>query len=286
MVKSGCAIEQVNFYGDVIQAVRVGEKVWVVVKRVCEALGLAFAAQSVKLREKPWACVSLIETHDTSGRVQEAFCLSLDSLPMWLAGIEPSRVKSEARDKLIVYQRECKRVLADHFFGKRSATSDGMVHVSMIGQVIEPLLERQNQNFLLLLDRHAEREARIEQRLTSLESGRSSGTISPQTLSRIKALVRKIAEKEVLLGRWPKGLRSAQRDIYRELGDRTGWGGKQQNWCDLPAHCESVVIVYLSRRLVDAERHTDALAVRQLDFFKKEETPLFSKKPPAQRDEN
>ena len=40
---------------------------------------------------------------------------------MWLATIEPSRVKPEARDSLVAYQREAARVLRDHFLGRTAA---------------------------------------------------------------------------------------------------------------------------------------------------------------------
>lgn len=261
-------IEVVRFQGDVIQAIRQGNEVWVVVRRVCDALGIAEQRQATKLREKHWATTTLMVAVAEDGKNRELFCVSLDSLPMWLATIEASRVNPESRPKLIAYQRECARVLRDHFFGKLQATADGMVSISMVGQIIEPLLERQNQHFLLLM---RSMDDRNEQRFSRLERG-YTGTISPQTHARIQALVRKIAMKEVLIKRAPN-VRSAMRALYNDIGELTGWGGKQQKWCDLPAHCESPVIVFLSRRLVDAERHADRLLARQMEMFPKVSEP-------------
>ena len=51
------------------------------------ALGLGYASQIQKLRTRPWACVTNIVMHDTSGRNQDAFCIHLDTLPMWLATV-------------------------------------------------------------------------------------------------------------------------------------------------------------------------------------------------------
>jgi hypothetical protein len=56
--------------------------------------------------------------HDVSGRQQEAFLIDLDTLPMWLATIDVSRVAEGVRPKLIRFQKECVQVLLDHYFGK------------------------------------------------------------------------------------------------------------------------------------------------------------------------
>lgn len=269
-------IEVVGFQGDALQAVREGEQVWVVVKRVCEALGITDQGQAVKLKAKPWAVTTMIVATGPDGRNYESFCLSLDSLPMWLAGIEPGRVRPEAREKLIAYQRECARVLRDHFFGRKATHEDVARMVEplveqVVTRVIGPFLEQQSQHLLLLMraidGRQAAREASVEQRLSELEHGGGRmGAISTQTLNRMRALVRKICEKEVLLRRW-SSVRGAQRDVYREIGELTGWGGKAQKWSDLPAQWESPVMVALTRRLIDAERHADRLLARQLDMF-------------------
>jgi antirepressor protein len=44
--------------------------------------------------------------------------LHLDSMPMWLATVEPNRVAPDVRPKLVRYQNECAQVLHDHFFGR------------------------------------------------------------------------------------------------------------------------------------------------------------------------
>lgn len=108
-------VSEIEFHGDVLQAIHDGETVWVSVKRVCEALGVSNQGQQEKLKGRPWACVKVILTHDTTGRKQDAFCIALDSLPMWLATIEASRVSESLRPKLERYQRECTQVLARHF---------------------------------------------------------------------------------------------------------------------------------------------------------------------------
>jgi phage antirepressor YoqD-like protein len=112
-------MEIVSFQGASLEAVRIDETVWVSVRRMCEALGLAFHGQYEKLsasERTPWACVRVIRMHDASGRIQEAFCLDLDSVPMWLATIDVSRVAEHIRPNVVLFQKEAARALRDHFF--------------------------------------------------------------------------------------------------------------------------------------------------------------------------
>jgi prophage antirepressor-like protein len=65
--------------------------VWVVVKRVCEALGLDRAGQVRRIEGDGalrWRRTSL----PSAGGPQEAFCIHADDLHAWLAGIEAGKV--------------------------------------------------------------------------------------------------------------------------------------------------------------------------------------------------
>lgn len=115
----GSAIQRFDFNGDIIDVTRSGDDIFVSVRRVCESLGIDNKGQQSKLNEKEWARVELISTRDSAGRSQDTYMLHLDSLPLWLATIDASRVAEEARPKLLRYQRECARVLSDHFLGRR-----------------------------------------------------------------------------------------------------------------------------------------------------------------------
>ncbi len=106
---------KVDFHGDTLECVEQDGKVWVSLRRVCESLGIDLKSQSRRVKNKPWACMVMMTIHDTSGREQETSMLDLDSLPMWLATIETNRVAEAVRPKLIEYQKECARVLRDHF---------------------------------------------------------------------------------------------------------------------------------------------------------------------------
>ncbi|WP_422929059.1 phage antirepressor N-terminal domain-containing protein [Singulisphaera sp. PoT] len=106
-------LELVPFYGDSIEAIRDGNgDAFVVIKRICENLGVTFAPQFVKLKNLHWAGVSIIEIPDSRGSLQETCVLPLNSLPMWLANIYESKVAEHIRPKLRRYQLEARDALA------------------------------------------------------------------------------------------------------------------------------------------------------------------------------
>jgi hypothetical protein len=57
------------------------------VRRVCEALGIDPDSQRNKLKNCQWAVTAIITATARDGKNHETFCIDLESLPMWLAGI-------------------------------------------------------------------------------------------------------------------------------------------------------------------------------------------------------
>jgi phage antirepressor YoqD-like protein len=122
-------IVNVEFHGGHIEAVQRGEYVWVSVRRACEHLGIDVEGQRQKLanpERTPWSTACVIKAVAEDGKIREQFMLHLDSVPMWLATIDAGRVRPEAKELLIAYQKEAARVLRDHFFGKPQSPIDKM----------------------------------------------------------------------------------------------------------------------------------------------------------------
>lgn len=119
----GGELQRFGFRGSELEVVVQGEKenrqVWVSVRRVCEALGILPHGQQEKLKKKEWARTQIICARDTRGENQDAFCIHLDSLPMWLSTIDENRVSPNVRPRLLEFQKECACVLRDHFLGRR-----------------------------------------------------------------------------------------------------------------------------------------------------------------------
>lgn len=126
----------IPFHGGVIEAVQDQQgKPWVVLKRICDNLGIADQPQAAKLKSQPWAGTTMIVVPSPGG-MQPTFCIDLDTLLMWLATIHASKVRAAARPTLVAYQKEVMQVLRNHFLGDGSAE---LAEVSKPGDPLDPL---------------------------------------------------------------------------------------------------------------------------------------------------
>ena len=161
---------QVDFYGDDIIAVLVDvngdEHVYIPIRPICTYLGLTWPGQTERLRRDPVLSqevqgVRVTRTPNSeatrAGGSQTMLCLPLDFLNGWLFGINATRVKEEHREKVIRYQRECYRILAEAFQVKSAITTP-----SSSIQVLEQLRETG-----LAIAQLAEQQIAIETRLTN-----------------------------------------------------------------------------------------------------------------------
>lgn len=109
-------IERVPFHGDFIEAIRDDQGVWLPIKTMCATLGLNANGQRERLQRQPWAVARVMRATGSDGKSYEMFCVSIDTLPSWLHGLESTRIKDAAlRTKIVRYQLEAHRVLVAHF---------------------------------------------------------------------------------------------------------------------------------------------------------------------------
>lgn len=83
-----------------------------------DVMRLRWAPQYTKLSADQTACVTSTVTQlpgDSQSR--KVTIVSLETFTVWLAGLQPGRVRAEARDTVIAYKREAGRALREHFFG-------------------------------------------------------------------------------------------------------------------------------------------------------------------------
>jgi hypothetical protein len=107
----------VPFYEDELIAVqRPDGNIFVHFGRVCDNLGLARAPQVRRAQRHAVLQHGLLTlTLATEGGPQAVQCLRIDLLPLWMAGLQASRVKEDLRDKLVRYQQEAASVLWQAF---------------------------------------------------------------------------------------------------------------------------------------------------------------------------
>jgi hypothetical protein len=205
------AIVKFDFHGDMLDVVRDEAGVWVSVKRVCEPLSVDPDTQAKKLREKAWATTALKTVVAEDGKTREMFCVALDSLPMWLATIEPSRVAERVRPKLGLFQRECARVLRDHFFGvsKAAVLDEARIVALCVRTVMAVMGEAQRPTFAA--------EACI---------GRSGATAINARLRAAASLMAPPGDKKAYL--------SVLATLTMDLRSSLGFAGTGRGWANFP----------------------------------------------------
>jgi hypothetical protein len=111
----------VEFHGDTLIGVRNGDgEVVIAVRPIVVALKLNWSGQEQKIKSHDVLSEGVCVTHTPlgSGEGQEMVCLRLDLINFWLATISTKRIKDpDIRQRVILYQKECAKVLYQHFQG-------------------------------------------------------------------------------------------------------------------------------------------------------------------------
>ena len=89
---------------------------YVPMRSIVQGMGLDWASQFVKIKQRFTACVVEITMQILGDdQARSHTCLSLRKLPAWLYSIHANKVKPELRDTVIMYQNECDDVLWDYW---------------------------------------------------------------------------------------------------------------------------------------------------------------------------
>jgi hypothetical protein len=109
----------IPFEGDDLVAARTTQGViYVSVAGLCSAIGLNTQGQTQRMRRTPTLArgLRIIPLESTRG-IRHTICLRLDKVALWLAGVEPARLKPAAATKIEAYQEELAPVATEVFFG-------------------------------------------------------------------------------------------------------------------------------------------------------------------------
>ena len=105
----------VTFYGDTLIAIRQDDSgaIFVPLARLCDSLGIARARQAQRIREYPVISRGFETLNiETPGGAQEAQCLRLDMIPLWLSGVNANRVSDAVRVHRWLIAKYCPTLLA------------------------------------------------------------------------------------------------------------------------------------------------------------------------------
>lgn len=110
-------LQTVEFNGDNLVTFQVGGEPHVAMRPIVENLGLSWASQTVKLNDQraKFNCCD-IETVGADGKQRSMLAIPTKRLTLWLASINPNKIKNAAkRQKIELYQEECAEALYSYW---------------------------------------------------------------------------------------------------------------------------------------------------------------------------
>ena len=227
---------QVEFHGQAIEAIERDGQVWLALNSICDNLGINARSQRKKIKENPsfaqgWGDITL----PSRGGTQEAFCISLDILTLWLGSISAARVKSEIKDTLIKYQRECMSVLSAHFFGDLAPSNPApAIPASLAQQALAQAqalvaIEQQQQALAQAQQVHDSRISTVERRLDDQQQRQKQAAREILALPEPKDLPQPRSLRSILVERMRQVAemnnyqhRDCWNKLYREYYHRAG----------------------------------------------------------------
>lgn len=108
-------VEQIPFHGELIEAHRADDDLWIVFRPIVEQFGISYSSQLQRLRRAPWASCGHINTTGADGKRYDMVTVNRRTLTMWLATIQENKINEAARPLLALYQSESADVLDSYW---------------------------------------------------------------------------------------------------------------------------------------------------------------------------
>ncbi|MFU2098269.1 phage antirepressor N-terminal domain-containing protein [Mannheimia haemolytica] len=112
--------QTLSFHGSDLITLKVEDVIYTAVKPIVEAMGLDWGGQQQKLSKSgdKFNCrdISMVAK---DGKIRQMLCMPIKKLNGWLFSINPEKVRSDLKEKVIRYQEECFEALYNYWhFGK------------------------------------------------------------------------------------------------------------------------------------------------------------------------
>ncbi len=123
-----------------VNIVSTSDEQLVAIKPICEALGIAYQAQQLKIKEdEDLSSVNTLSMlTGADGKQYEMLCLPIRYIFGWLFTINSKNVKSEAQDSVRAYRRMCYDALYNHFFGgQKRQIEQNQVEIALLEDIAE-----------------------------------------------------------------------------------------------------------------------------------------------------
>ncbi|MFY1028184.1 phage antirepressor N-terminal domain-containing protein [Actinobacillus seminis] len=111
--------QTISFHGSDLITLKVEDIIYTAVRPIVEAMGLDWGGQQQKLSKSgnKFGCRDI--SMPTNGGLQKMICMPIKKLNGWLFSINPEKVRSDLKEKVICYQEECFEALYNYWhFGK------------------------------------------------------------------------------------------------------------------------------------------------------------------------
>ena len=271
---------------DEVLAARIDtSEIYLPIRPICTALGIQWATQRRKIMSDDVLAESTRTLRlETRGGPQNLVCMDVEAIPLWLAGIEPSRVRADLRDRLMAYKRWVRKVVYEAFARETgivpSATAapvsvhpDAVTleHIEHMALAIAQMAREQrafeqhvDTRFTALqseiMEQRTEVMGRLDQaasvvggllrRLNAVESMVTMGqTISETQAAEISALVRSIAGELAQRGAGKNPYQGVFSALYREF--------RVSSYHNIPARRFAEVMAWLKDYQETLDAHGD-----------------------------
>ena len=133
------ALVQIPFHNTSLSALSDEGKPLVSLRHMCESIGIDYPSQLKRVKRSPWGNVVIMTTLDTVGRQFEMAMVNRRTMTMWLATIDPARLKNEdAKAYLALFQNEAADAL-DAYFHEGVALNPRAIKYDEQARVLESL---------------------------------------------------------------------------------------------------------------------------------------------------
>lgn len=118
-------------------------QVFIPVKPICDAIGVAFEPQFSKLKEHEIlsSTITLRVMVAADGKQREMVCLPLEYVYGWIFTVNTKNVSEKSHDYVLQYQRECYDILYRHFAGSlRRRVEENEAEIAALKAVNDAIL--------------------------------------------------------------------------------------------------------------------------------------------------
>lgn len=215
--------EIVKVGASIIEALRSGTQGWVLLKPLCEQLGLDFSAQTRRLERQPWATVAIMAMVGADGRERRMLCLDAAKVGMWLATLDTKRIKDQAAQAAIgELQIKASEVLDRWLRGTEAAAAAPVPRLSGGDSPTELLIASMQHTLALAQQLRAVQaeQAQVGARLALVENKQRTAAQEIEPISPAQPELPGISKRQLIrehVNRYAAAMNMPQQDVWRLL---------------------------------------------------------------------